>query len=416
MNKLAIRIAVAVVVLGAAAAAGWMYLAPSEARVEPATVEVTRGDIEQTVLATGALEANSVTSVGAEVSGTIQTLSVKLGDDVKKGDVIAQIDSTNQQNAVKSAQASLVSMQAQLQSKQADLTGAQAALDRATKLSQQKLLSDADLLTAQSGLASAQAAVGELNAQISQAQLAVDDANLALSRTKIVAPTDGTIVAVLVTEGQSVNANQSTPTIVKIADLDTMIIKAQVSEADVTKVAPGQSATFTILGDPNNKIPATLLSIEPAPDAITTADNGLSSTDNAVYYNGLFSVANPDHRLRIAMTAQVTIVINTAKGVLTLPASVLGNATRSGSYRVRVYDQATGMSHPAEVKIGLNNNITAEISSGLNEHDLVLAGGSAVAATGASATRGAGNFRGAGAGGILGIGGGGGGARPRAGG
>ena len=333
---------------------------------------MTRGDVQETVLATGSLEAQSTTSIGAQVSGTIQTLPVKLGDTVKAGDLIAQIDSTNQQNAVQSAEASLANMQAQLQAKQADLIGAQAALDRANKLAPQKLVSDADLLTAQSGLAAAQAAIGELNAQISQAQLAVDDANLALSRTKIVAPTDGTIVAVLVTEGQSVNANQTSPTIVKIANLDTMLIKAQISEADITKVTPGQKATFTILGDPNTRIAATLLSVEPAPDAITTADNGLSSTDNAVYYNGLFSVANPDHRLRIAMTAQVTIV-NTAKGALTLPASVLGSAGRNGYYRVGVYVQASGKVKPAEVKVGLNNNITAEISSGLNEGDLVVA-------------------------------------------
>ena len=129
-------------------------------------------------------------------------------------------------------------------------------------------------------------------------------------RVPVAIITRPTLIAVLVTEGQSVNANQTSPTIVKIADLDTMIIKAQISEADVTKVAPGQNATFTILGDPSTKIPATLLSVEPAPDAITTSDTGLSSTDNAVYYNGLFSVANPDHRLRIAMTAQVTITIN----------------------------------------------------------------------------------------------------------
>jgi macrolide-specific efflux system membrane fusion protein len=370
--KLLSRIAIAVIVLAVAGVAGWMYLAPSEARVEPATVKVTRGDVEQTVLASGSLQAQSVTSVGAEVSGTTQSLPVKLGDTNKTGDLVAQIDSTNQQNAVKSAEAALANMQAQLLSKQADLTTAQAALDRANKLGPQKLVSDADVMTAQASLASAKAAVASLNAQISQAQLAVDDANLALSRTKITAPVDGTVVAVLVTEGQSVNANQSSPTLVKIADLDTMLIKAQISEADVTKVAPGQSAEFTILGDPNTKIPATLLSVEPAPDAITTSDTGLSSSDNAIYYNGLFSVANPDHKLRIAMTAQVTIVIKSEKGVLTLPASALGTAGRNGNYRVGVYDQAAGAVHPAEVNVGLNNNITAEIVSGLDEGDLVV--------------------------------------------
>ena len=371
--KLIVRIAVAVVVLAVAGVAGWMYLAPSEARVEPVTIKVARGDIEQSVLATGALQAQSVTSVGAQVSGTIQSLPVKLGDTVKTGDLIAQIDSTNQQNAVKSAEAALANLKAQELAKQADLKAAQAALDRANKLAPQKLVSDADVMTAEASLASAQAALASLDAQINQGQLAVDDANLALSRTTITAPTGGTIVAVLVTTGQSVNANQTTPTIVKIANLDTMVIKAQISEADVTKVAPGQKATFTILGDPNHKIPATLASIEPAPDAITTSDTGISSTDNAIYYNGLFTVENADHQLRIAMTAQVTITVNTAQGVLTLPASALGSANRKGGYRVGVYDQATGKVTPTEVKVGLNNNITAEIVSGLNEGDLVVA-------------------------------------------
>src|SRR4051812_470352 len=150
--KLMTRIVIAVVVLTIAGAVGWMYLAPSQARVDPATVKVERGDVEQTVLATGALEAQAVTSVGAQVSGTIQGLRVKLGDTVKKGDLIAQIDSTNQQNAVKSAQAALLNLQAQLQSKQADLTAALAALDRAQKLSGQNLVSTADLMTAQSAL------------------------------------------------------------------------------------------------------------------------------------------------------------------------------------------------------------------------------------------------------------------------
>lgn len=400
-----IRIAIAALVLVAAGVAGWMYLAPSQARIEPTTVKVTRGNITDTVLATGALEANNVTSVGAQVSGTIQKIPVKLGDEVKAGDLIAQIDSTNQQNAVQSAQAALAILQAQLQSKQADLQTAQSTVDADSKLAPNNFISNADMMTAKGALAAAKAAVASLNAQISQAQLGVDAAQLALSRTTITAPIAGTIVAVLVTEGSSVNANQSTPTIVKIADLDTMLIKAQVSEADVTKVAPGQKATFTILGDPNTRIPATLLSIEPAPDAIDTSDTGISSSDNAIYYNAIFSVANPDHRLRIAMTAQVSITIASKTGVLTLPTSALGTARRDGGYRVLVYDPSSGTMKPTQVTVGLDNNITAEITGGLNENDLVVTSQtSAPAGTGQGPTRGPGGF--GGAGGLFGGGGG----------
>jgi len=399
MKKLIAAIFAALVVVGGAVVVGWTFWAPSQAAVEPATVAVTRGDVEQTVLASGALEARSVTSVGAEVSGRIQTLAVKLGDVVDKGALIAEIDSVDQQNAVKSAEASLANMRAQLSAKQADLKTAQAALERADKLKAQSLLSAADQLTAEANLASAQAAIASLEAQISQSELAVDAAKLNLERTSITAPVGGTIVAVLVTEGQSVNAAQSAPTIVKIADLDTMLIKAQISEADITRVAPGQSATFTILGDPNTKIDATLLSVEPAPDAITTADNGLSGSDNAVYYNGIFSVPNPEHRLRIAMTAQVTIVIDAARDVLTLPASLLGSADRRGLYHVGVYDEASGKVRPAEVKVGLTDNITAEITEGLTEGDKVVSEAavrSSAAGTQAGGQRGGGGLLGGG--------------------
>ncbi len=374
MKRIIFTILGLLIVAAGAVAVGWTFWAPSQAAVEPATVTVTRGDVEQTVLASGALEARAVTSVGAEVSGRIQTLAVKLGDHIEKGALIAEIDSVDQQNAVKSAEASLANMRAQLGAKQADLKTALAALERADKLRAQSLLSDADQLAAEANLAAAQAAIASLEAQVSQAELAVDATKLNLERTSITAPVGGTVVAVLVTEGQSVNAAQSAPTIVKIADLDTMLIKAQISEADITRVEPGQNATFTILGDPNTRIDATLLSVEPAPDAIATADTGLSGSDNAVYYNGIFSVPNPEHRLRIAMTAQVTIVINASKGVLTLPAAALGSADRRGVYHVSVYDGATGQTRPAEVEVGLNNNIIAEITSGLNEGDQVVAG------------------------------------------
>lgn len=380
MKRIVTWIVVAVVLAGGAGAAGWVMWAPSQAAVEPATVTATLGDVQRTVLASGALQAQSVTSVGAEVSGRVQTLAVKLGDVVKKGDLIAEIDSVDQENAVKSAEASLANMRAQLSARQADLKTAQAAVERADKLKAQSLLSEADQLTAEATLASAQAAIASLEAQISQAELAVESAQLDLEQTKITAPVSGTIVALLVTEGQSINAAQSSPTVVKIADLDTMLIKAQISEADITRVQPGQKATFTILGDPTSRLDATLLSVDPAPDAIATSDTGLGS-DNAVYYNGIFSVANPDHTLRIAMTAQVTIIIDERSGVLTLPASALGNKGRDGLYRVGVYDQATGTTRPAEIKVGLNNNITAEITEGLKEGDRVVANAATVSAS-----------------------------------
>lgn len=370
-----------------AAGGYWAWQSMPAEQKAPTTVAVTRGDIERTVLATGVIQASSLVSVGAEVSGPIKALNVALGDSVKVGDVIAQIDSLNQENAVKSAEAALASVNAQKSQQEANLAQAQAALQRADKLRPQNLISDADYQTAQLAVTTAEAQQQVLAAQIQQAELTVDSAKLNLSRTQITAPIDGTVVSVEVEVGQTVNASNSSPTIVKIANLDNMVVKAEISEADVPKVEAGQQVYFTILGDPDTRITATLSGIEPAPESISS-DTTTSSSNSAVYYNGLFSVPNPDHKLRISMTAQVTIVLDEAKGVLTLPASALGRKDRDGSYEISVWDAASKTASPHKVEIGLNNNVTAEVKSGLSEGDKVVTSqsGSSGAAAGAAST------------------------------
>jgi macrolide-specific efflux system membrane fusion protein len=398
------------VVLAAGGGAGYFVLnAPAKDDV-PRTVPVARGNVEETVLATGTIEASSLVSVGAEVSGRIKSLNVQLGDDVKAGDVIAEIDSLNQENEVKASQASLANIQAQQVIQQANLAQAKVALARAEKLNPQKLISDADYQAAQLTVQTAEGQLQAIAAQIQQAEINVDTAKLNLDRTKIVAPSDGTVVAVAVEVGQSVNANNASPTIVKIANLDKMVVKAEISEADVPNVAPGQKVYFTILGDPNTRINATLRAIEPAPESIASDDTS-SSASSAVYYNGLFDVDNPDHRLRISMTAQVTIVLKSADNVLTVPASLLTRKTKDGSYMLPVWDAQAEKVEPHKVTIGLNNKVTAEVTGGLDEGDLLVE--RAATGTAGAAAAGGGNARGGfggGAGGLLG--GGGGGPRP----
>lgn len=369
MKRLA-KFVIVLMVLGGAAAAGWWYFfGASQASTVPDTVAVSRGDIETTVLASGVLEASSLVSVGAEVSGTVKAVHVALGDAVSRGDVIAEIDSLNQENAVKSAEAALAGIEAQRRNQEAVLAKAEASLSRQQRLSASSLVSQTDLETAQAAVEQARAQIDQLDAQIAQARLTVDTAQLDLARTRIVAPGDGTVVALLVDEGQTVNANSATPTIAKIANLDTMVIKAEISEADVVKVRPGQRVYFTILGEPDNKIEATLREVEPAPTSIA---EDTASSGNAVYYNGLFDVPNPDHRLRIAMTASVTIVLDEARDVLTLPAGLVSRRGPDGGVMVMVYDPASQESRPARVEVGLNNNITAQIVSGLAEGDQVV--------------------------------------------
>jgi macrolide-specific efflux system membrane fusion protein len=362
---------VLVVLLGGGGAAWLVFSAPAKDEV-PRTTPVARGNVEETVLASGVIQASSLVSVGAEVSGRIKTLNAQLGDDVKAGDVIAEIDSLNQENAVKAAQASLANTEAQKTIQAANLAQARTALERAEKLSPQKLISDADLQTAQLAVQTAEGQLQAIEAQIDQAEINVEAAQLNLDRTKIVAPSDGTVVAVSVEVGQSVNANNSSPTIVKLANLDKMVVKAEISEADVPRVEPGQKVYFTILGDPDTRIDATLRAVEPAPDSIASDDTSSSTSATAVYYNGLFDVDNPGHKLRISMTAQVTIVLKSADNVLTVPASVLTRKGPDGNYMLPVWDQQKEAIEPKKVTIGLNNNVTAEVVAGLEEGDLVI--------------------------------------------
>lgn len=386
-SKSLLRWGIALIVVGGAAFAGWTLLQPKPAETAPRTVAVRIDDIEETVLASGVIEASTLVSVGAEVSGSIETMNVALGDAVKAGDVVAKIASRDQEVAVKSAEASLANITAQRKQQAASLEQAKVALERAEKLRPQQLISDADYQTAQLAVTTAEAQLEGLDAQVQQAELTVESAKLDLERTTVVAPIDGTVVSVEVEAGQSLNANSSTPTVVKIANLDKMVVKAEISEADVPRVEAGQRVYFTILGDPDRQIGATLRTVEPAPSSIS--DTTTSSSSDAIYYNGLFDVDNPDHRLRISMTAQVTIVLAEASDALIVPSSVLTTKGRDDDYMVMVYDPMAKTTTPKPIKIGLDNGVSAEVLSGLAEGDQVIS------TTGTTATTGAGSSGGA---------------------
>jgi len=371
-----IRTLLILAVLAGLGAAVWYYGFRPQPAAEPQTAAVTRGDIEETVLATGTISASSVVSVGAQVSGRIEALNATLGQQVKKGELIAEIDPLDKENAVKLTKAALSNIEAQRRIQAANLGQAQRAATRAEQLKTQNLMSDVDYQTAQAGVETAEAQLDAIDAQIVQAQLNVDSAELALSRTKITAPMDGTVVAVMVDVGQTVNAAQTAPTIVKLADLGEMVVKAGISEADVPNVVPGQRVYFTLLGDPDRPIEARLASIEPAPESFqseTGASGSSSPSSSAIYYNGVFEVPNPDGRLRISMTAQVTIVIKDAKDALLVPSSALGAAGPGGHAEVTVYDPASKVETPRQVTVGINNKVMAEILDGLSEGERVVA-------------------------------------------
>jgi macrolide-specific efflux system membrane fusion protein len=343
------------------------------------------------------LQASALVSVGAQVSGIVKSVHVTLGQEVKAGDLVAEIDSLAQENALKSAEASLANIVAQKAAQQAGLAQTERTLARAREMSAQRLVTQADLESAEAALASANAQLAALDAQIEQATLNVESAHLNLSRTRISAPMAGTVVAVLVEAGQTLSASQSAPTVVKIANLDSMLIRAEISEADVTRVEPGQKVYFTILGEPGRRIEARLRSVDPAPPSIASEGNADTSS-SAVYYNGIFEVPNPDRRLRIAMTAQVSIVLAAAENALLVPSASVQRAGRGAV--LRVYDPRTGTVTPRPVRVGLDNKVMAQIVDGLSEGELVVTG-----ARGAAQPRGTGGAGARPGGGLLGGGG-----------
>jgi len=331
-KKRSLRYLALIVVLAAGAVAAKFTLFTEEPPPPPVTVAVTRGDIERTVLATGTLEAYRLVSVGAQVSGQLKELKVALGHRVKQGDLLAEIDSTTQQNTIRNAEAQLLTAQAQRKAQLASHKQAQQNFERQKQLLAIDAASHQEFEAAETALATITAQLEASASSISQNKIALDTARVNLGYTQIRAPMDGTVVALIAQEGQTLNANQTAPTILKLAQLDKLTVKAQISEGDVVRVRAGQKVYFTILGDPDRRFYATLRTVEPAPESIRT-DNSASST-SAVYYNGLFDVDNPDGTLRIAMTAQVHIVLEDAEDTLLIPASAVVNASgRSGAAR-----------------------------------------------------------------------------------
>lgn len=357
-----------------AAASGYFYFSDTETKKpDYITTKISKENIEKTVLSTGTISALKQVQVGAQASGQIKVLNVKLGDVVKKGDMIAEIDSLTQENKLKESEASLENYKAQLKAKELAAKRSKLYYDRQVNMFKNDATSKENVENAQVDLAIAEADVFQIETQIKQALLAVDTAKLDLGYTKIEAPIDGVIVSIPVEAGQTVNSNQTTPTIVEIAQLDKMSIKAEISEGDVIKVKPGMPVYFTILGDTSKKYKSTLKSIDPGPkslsDSKSTTSSSSTSTDTAIYYYGVFEVENPDNELRINMTAQITIVLDKADDVVSLPSSAI-RKDKNGTYVVVIDKKGEPINK--SVKVGVDNNIYAEIKEGISADDNVV--------------------------------------------
>ena len=368
------------ILLGLAVAAGAAYYFFSSNNKQETTYlteSVTRGNVEKTVVASGSVESVNEVDVGAQVSGKITKLYVKLGQEIKKGEMIADIDSTTQINTLNTKKAALVSYQAQLKAKKTAYDVALSSYNRLSKLYTQKATSLDSLNTAKSTLDNAKAEMEAIEANIKQAEIEVNTAETNVGYTKITAPMDGTIVSVPVSEGQTVNANQTTPTIVTIADLSKMKIKPEISEGDITKVKAGQEVSFTILSDSQTVYHSVIDSVDPAntttsdssSTSSSTSSSSSSSTTSAIYYYANVLIDNPNRTLRIGMTTENNIKIANAKDVLLV--SNMAIQKLDGKSFVNVLNDKN-QPEQREVETGVQNDFQTEIKSGLNEGEKVI--------------------------------------------
>jgi membrane fusion protein, macrolide-specific efflux system len=274
--------------------------------------------------------------------------------------LLAEIDPVLADTALTSANATLENMTSQRSVKQAQLALAKAQLARNEKLFEEGIISASDRDITRANYDVAFAEVASLSAQMKEATAAVDTAKANRGYTKITAPMAGEVVSISLLEGQTLNANQQAPNILRIADMSTVTVWAQVSEADIVRVKLGQDVYFTVLGQ-SQRWNGKVRQILPTPELI----------NNVVFYDVLFDIPNPARELNIQMTAQVFIVLAQVKGALLIPTAAIGNASEGAEIKVQVL-KANGSVEPRAIKIGIKSEISAEVTDGLKEKEQVV--------------------------------------------
>lgn len=357
---------IGVFILAVAVTLSWWLIPEDNSKgAELPTASVERRTLEQIVTATGSIEPRDYVDVGAQVSGQLEVLHVEVGDYVEAGQLLAEIDATVFSARLDGVRAQLKYQQAQLAERIAMHEQAQLILRRQQRLREENATSE-EALEAAIAQAKAEAArVDGIKAQIEQTEssLRADEANL--NYTRIFAPMSGTVVSMAARRGQTLNAAQTTPTILTIADLSVMRVEAQVSEADISRLRKGTEVYFTTLGNRGERWYSALDLIEPTP----------SVENNVVLYNALFDVENEAGSLLPKMTTQVFFVVNKAENVLTVPVAAVSPQGR-GRAQVKVRNGEEVV--PREVQTGLSDRVHVEIVAGLKEGDEVVLAGRAM--------------------------------------
>jgi HlyD family secretion protein len=371
-KNILIIIAVMAAVTGSAAA---YYRANADEDV-PAyqTAMVTRGDVVQTVDATGTLEAVTTVQVSTQVSGTIEALHADFNSEVKKGQVVAELDPSLLQTQVEQAQASLVKLQADVERARVEVDDSQAKLRRARELWKQQLIAQTDLETAETTAKQAEAAVKSAEAQVAQARASLNQNQVNLGHTVIRAPIDGIVISRSVDVGQTVAASMSAPTLFVIAqDLAHMQVNASIDESDIGRIRKGQAVAFKVDAYPGDTFHGTVSQVRLEP----------KTESNVVSYVTIIDVPNPELKLKPGMTANVTIETARQNNVLRVPASALrfrpgapvahvtpeaghaeGRPSTAAAEAGRVFTLRDGQPHPVRVVTGISDGAMSAVLDG----------------------------------------------------
>ena len=369
MKKLRIsKIWIAVVVIVIVAVAAWaMSGGKKEEDINFKEEKVALKTLQNSVTATGTIEAVTSVTVGTQVSGIVNKLYVDYNSQVKKGQVIAELDKTNLLSELNTAKANLASAQSSLNY-------------QAANMERYKTLYKKGLVSADE-YENALLTYRQAKEQVASSKENVQRAQTNLGYATITSPIDGVVISRDVEEGQTVASGFETPTLFTIAaDLTQMQVVADVDEADIGGIIEGQRASFTVDAYPNDVFEGIVTQIRLGDASSTSSTN---STSTVVTYEVVISAPNPDLKLTPRLTANVTIYILDKKDVLSVPNKALrftpekpliGNndivKDCEGEHKLWTREGTTFTAHPVEV--GISNGISTEIISGIPEGTRVV--------------------------------------------
>jgi len=300
--------------LGGGGYYGYLRYKGEKPTLQLVTATVSRGSVVQGIDATGRLQAVTTVQVGSQVSGTIKELHADFNSQVKKGQVVAELEPSLFQTQVEQAEATVTRSQADLERSRVQLEDTKLKLTRAKDLAERKLIPQADLETAEANNRQAEAALKSAQAQLVQGQANLNQNKVNLSHTVITAPIDGVVINRNVDVGQTVAASMQAPTLFEIAnDLAQMQVNANIAESDIGQIAVGQPVRFQVDAFPGQNFTGTVAQVRLNPVI----------EQNVVSYVTVIAVPNPDLRLRPGMTANVTVEVARADETLRVPTSAV---------------------------------------------------------------------------------------------